>query len=278
MSVIKERKKVTINTFIAKKAKGEKITMLTAYDYFTAHLLDAAGIDAVLVGDSASNVIHGFNSTIPITMDIMVAHTAAVSRGSKNPLLIADMPFLSFQPSIETAILNAGRFLKEGNAEAVKMEGGIEMADTVKRVVECGIPVMGHIGLTPQAIHRFGGPKVQGREARSRAYLLESAQALEEAGCFAIVLELLESDIAKTITSSLKTAATIGIGAGLQCDGQVLVTNDMLGLRDEGFKPKFLREYADLPPVITDAVKRFIEDVKSGRFPSEEESYRSENG
>jgi 3-methyl-2-oxobutanoate hydroxymethyltransferase len=278
MSVIKERKKVTINTFVAKKAKGEKITMLTAYDYFTAKLLDQAGVDAILVGDSASNVIHGFQSTIPITMDIMVAHMAAVSRGAKNPLLIADMPFLSFQPSIETAILNAGRFLKEGNAEAVKIEGGIEMAETVKRVVECGIPVMGHIGLTPQSIHRFGGPKVQGREARSRAYLLESAQALEEAGCFSIVLELLESDIAKTITSSLKTAATIGIGAGVQCDGQVLVITDILGLREEGFKPKFLREYADLPPIIVDAAKRFIEDVKSGRFPSDEESYKSENG
>lgn len=278
MSVIKDRKKVTVNTFIAKKAKGEKITMLTAYDYFVARLLDQAGIDAILVGDSASNVVHGFHSTIPITMDIMVAHTAAVSRGSRNPLLIADMPFLSFQPSIETAILNAGRFLKEGNAEAVKIEGGIEMAETIKRLVECGIPVMGHIGLTPQSIHRFGGPKVQGREARSRAYLLESAQALEEAGCFSIVLELLESDIAKTITSSLKTAATIGIGAGIQCDGQVLVINDILGLRDEGFKPKFLREYADLPPIIVDAAKRFIEDVKSGRFPNDEESYKSENG
>jgi 3-methyl-2-oxobutanoate hydroxymethyltransferase len=273
MSKSDDRKKITIQTFINKKAKGEKIAVLTAYDYFTAKLLDQAGIDSVLVGDSASNVIHGYDSTLPITMDVMIAHTAAVARGTKKALVVADMPFLSFQPSIETAVLNAGRFLKEGGAEAVKIEGGIEMAATVRRVVECGIPVMGHIGMTPQSIHRFGGPKVQGKEEKSRAYLMESALALEEAGCFSMVLELVQTDVAREITKSLKTAATIGIGAGPHCDGQVLVINDILGLREEEFKPKFLRQYADLPPIISDAVKRFIEDVRRGAYPSEEESY-----
>lgn len=273
MSVIKELKKVTIQTFVTKKAKGEKITMLTAYDHFIARLLDSVGVDCILVGDSAANVVHGFSSTLPITMDIMVAHTAAVSRGTKRALVVADMPFLSFQPSLETAITNAGRFLKEGFAEAVKIEGGMEMVATVKRVVECGIPVMGHIGLTPQSIHRFGGPKVQGREDKSKQYLIESALALEEAGCFSMVLELVQGDIAKEITSRLSTSATIGIGAGVDCDGQVLVTNDMLGLRDEGFHPKFLREYADLKPTILDAAKRYVDDVKAQKFPDDSESF-----
>ena len=273
MATTKERKKTTIQTFIGKKARGEKIAVLTAYDYYMAKLLDQAGIDATLIGDSASNVVHGYDSTLPITMDVMIAHTAAVARGTEKALTIADMPFLSFQPSTETAILNAGRFLKEGMAETVKIEGGIEMAATVKRVIECGIPVMGHIGLTPQSIHSFGGPKVQGRKGKSRAYLMESALALEEAGCFSIVLELMLADSAREITAALKTAATIGIGAGPDCDGQVLVINDILGLREAGFKPKFLRQYADLPPVITEAVKKFINDVRRGDYPAEEESY-----
>ncbi len=273
MSSVKSKKKVTIQTILRKKAKGEKIAMLTAYDYFTAKLLDEAGVDAILVGDSASNVIHGYDSTLPITMDVMVAHMAAVSRGSHRALLIADMPFMSFQPSLQTAIENAGRFLKEGNAEAVKIEGGLEMVDTVKRVIECGIPVMAHIGLTPQSIHRFGGPRVQGRHEKSRTYLLDSALALQEAGCFSIVLELMESAIAAEITSSLDTMATIGIGAGPACDGQILVINDILGLRPEGFKPQFLREYANLSPIISDAARQYIDDVKKGNYPSEEESY-----
>jgi 3-methyl-2-oxobutanoate hydroxymethyltransferase len=256
MSKASERKKTTVQTFINKKVKGEKITVLTAYDYYMAKLLDQAGIDAILVGDSAANVVHGFDSTLPITMDVMVAHTAAVARGTEKALVIADMPFLSFQPSTAIAIANAGRFLKEGRAKAVKMEGGIEMAATVKRVVECGIPVMGHIGLTPQSIHRWGGPKVQGREEKSRAYLMESALALEEAGCFAMVLELINADTAGKITAALKTAATIGIGAG-----------------EEGFAPKFLRQYADLPPIIAEAVKKYIDDVRLGDYPGEEESF-----
>lgn len=273
MSAAKKRTKTTVNSFIHMKAKGEKIAVLTAYDCFIARLLDQTGIDAILVGDSAANVVHGYDTTLPISMDVMIAHTAAVARGTQKALVIADMPFLSFQPSVETAILNAGRFLKEGSAEAVKIEGGVEMAPTVKRIVDCGIPVMGHIGLTPQSIHRFGGPKIQGRKEASRVYLRESAQALQEAGCFSIVLELVEAETARQITAALDTAATIGIGAGVGCDGQVLVTNDMLGLREEGFKPKFLREYASLTPVITDAIEKYIDDVRNKRFPGDRESY-----
>ena len=273
MSSIKRNKKTTVQTFIHKKAKGEKITVLTAYDYYIAKLLDRSGIDAILVGDSAANVVHGFDSTLPITMDIMVAHTAAVARGTEKALVIADMPFLSFQPSIEEAIRNAGRFLKEGNAQAVKIEGGLEMVPTIKRVIECGIPVMGHIGLTPQSIHRFGGPKVQGRKEASLTYLIDSALALEEAGCFSMVLELVEKDSASKISSALKTAASIGIGAGAGCDGQVLVTNDMLGLKEDDFTPKFLRQYAHLTPIIENAIKKFIDDVTSGKYPSDEESF-----
>lgn len=264
---------MTVNRIVKKKANGEKIVVLTAYDWFMAKLLDRCGIDIILVGDSAANVVHGYDSTLPITMDVMVAHTAAVSRGNECALVVADMPFLSFQPSTETAILNAGRFLKEGSAHAVKLEGGLEMAPTVKRLVELGIPVMGHIGLTPQSIHRFGGPKVQGRNEQSQTYLRESALALEEAGVFSMVLELVQTDTAREITASLKTAATIGIGAGVHCDGQVLVINDILGLGEGEFKPKFVREYADLTPIIEDAVKRYIDDVRSGSYPGDEESY-----
>lgn len=273
MSVVKNKNKVTVQSVVRMKSRGEKIAVLTAYDYFTAGLLDEAGIDILLVGDSAANVIHGYDSTLPITMDVMIAHTAAVARGAKRSLIVADMPFLSFQPSVEIAVTNAGRFLKEGNAEAVKIEGGIEMVPTVKRVIECGIPVMGHIGLTPQSIHRFGGPKVQGKGKKSRSYLMESAVALEDAGCFSMVLELTEREMAVDITAALHTCATIGIGAGPGCDGQVLVTNDILGLREPGFKPKFLREYANLPPVISDAAKRYIRDVREGKYPSDDESF-----
>ena len=273
MGYISDKKRMTVGRIVKKKASGEKIVVLTAYDWFMAKVLDRCGIDIILVGDSAANVVHGHDSTLPITMDVMIAHTAAVSRGNESALVVADMPFLSFQPSTETAILNAGRFLKEGGAHAVKLEGGLEMVPTVKRLVEIGIPVMGHIGLTPQSIHRFGGPKIQGRKKKSQTYLRESALALEEAGCFSMVLELVETDTAREITESLKTAATIGIGAGVHCDGQVLVINDILGLGEGEFKPKFVRQYADLSPIISDAVKRFIADVKSGNYPGDEESY-----
>ena len=273
MSVIKKRKKVTVQTIRRMKSQGDKIAVLTAYDHYMAGLLDQVGIDILLVGDSASNVIHGFQTTLPIGMDIMVSHTAAVARGNDKALIVADMPFMSYQPSIETAILSAGRFLAEGGAESVKIEGGTEMVPTIKRLIECGIPVMGHIGLTPQSINRIGGPKVQGRGKESRAYLMESALALEEAGCFSMVLELMDTEVASEITQALKTTATIGIGAGPNCDGQVLVINDILGLRDPGFKPRFVREYADLPPIISDAAQRFIEDVRSGNYPNDDESF-----
>jgi 3-methyl-2-oxobutanoate hydroxymethyltransferase len=274
MSHTTKTKRVTISSLYKKKQENKKISILTAYDYFMASLLDQAGLDCLLVGDSASNVIHGHTSTLAATMDMMLLHTAAVSRGTKRAMVIADMPFLSFQTSAEDAIRNAGLFLRDGGAHAVKMEGGLEMIPTIKRVIESGIPVMGHIGLTPQSINRFGGPRVQGRDAYSAEYLKESALALEDVGCFACVLELVRTDVAKDMTGSLKTMATIGIGAGPYCDGQVLVVNDIMGLREEGFKPKFLREYASLPPIISDAARRFVEDVTSGEFPSEDdESY-----
>lgn len=264
-------KKITVSTFIKKKKQGEKIAVLTAYDYYTAKFLDKAGVDCLLVGDSAGMVIHGERSTLPITMDIMLAHTRAVARATKNALVIGDMPFLSYQPSLETAITNAGRFLKEAYAEAVKIEGGIEMAQTVKRLFECGIPVMGHIGHTPQSIHRFGGAKVKGRREASKQYLLESAQALEEAGAFSMVLELIQTDTAAEITR-LVHIPTIGIGSGKECDGQVLVINDILGLYDE-FKPKFVRRYADLADIIEKAAAAYINDVKTGSYPSPDESF-----
>ncbi len=274
MSHTTRTKRVTISSLLKLKQEGKKITILTAYDYFTASLLDRAELDCLLVGDSAANVIHGHPTTLAATMDMMLLHTSAVSRGASRAMVIADMPFLSFQPSAEDAIRNAGRFLRDGGAQAVKMEGGLEMISTIKRVVESGIPVMGHIGLTPQSINRFGGPRVQGRDAHSAEYLRESALALEDVGCFACVLELVRTDVARNITESLKHMATIGIGAGPYCDGQVLVINDILGLREEGFKPKFLREYADLVPVISDAARRFAKDVRDGSFPNEdEESY-----
>jgi 3-methyl-2-oxobutanoate hydroxymethyltransferase len=273
MSVVKKNTKTRVPDILRMKRRSEKITVLTAYDYFTARILDQAGIDVILVGDTAANVVHGFETTLPMTMDLMVSHCAAVSRGNQKALIVGDMPFLTFQLSERDAILNAGRYLAEGGAEAVKLEGGLEMLPTIRRLVEIGIPVMGHIGLTPQSINRIGGPKVQGRGKRSRDYLMESALALEEAGCFSCVLELVRQDVSAEITSALKTMATIGIGAGPGCDGQVLVIHDILGLREPGFKPKFLREYADLPPIISDAAKRFIRDVKTGDYPSNDESF-----
>lgn len=266
------RKKITVARFAAKKSRGEKIAVLTAYDYFTARFLDRAGVDSLLVGDSVSMVQYGEKSTLPITMEIMLAHTKAVAEAAEFALVIGDMPFLSYQPSIEVAVFNAGRFLKEGRAEAVKLEGGLEMVPTVKRICECGMPVMGHLGMTPQSIHRFGGAKVQGKNDRSKQYLIESAQALEEAGAFSIVLELIQSDTAAAITKTVNIP-TIGIGAGKYCDGQVLVINDILGLYED-FKPKFVRFYADLPPVIEKAARDFVADVKSGAYPSDDESFQ----
>jgi 3-methyl-2-oxobutanoate hydroxymethyltransferase len=263
--------KVTVKTFQKMKQKGEKIAILTAYDFFTAKILDELGVDSILVGDSANMVFYGAKNTLSITLEQMLYHTKAVSSAVKRVLVIGDMPFLSYQTSISEAILNAGRFLKEGGADGVKIEGGIEMVETVKRLIEVGIPVMGHIGMTPQSTGKFGGYSVQGKNEKGAQYLLESARALEEAGCFSIVLECIPRELAKKITSSLKIP-TIGIGAGLDCDGQVLVVNDILGLYEE-FKPKFVRRYAELSKEIRKACKNFIEDVKAKKYPAEEESY-----
>ncbi|MFH2036699.1 MAG: 3-methyl-2-oxobutanoate hydroxymethyltransferase [Candidatus Zixiibacteriota bacterium] len=268
------RKKITVSSFVNKKSKGEKIAVLTAYDYYTAKFLDQAGADAILVGDSVGMVIYGHKTTHQMTMEIMLAHTKAVSSAVEKALVIGDMPFMSYQPSLKTAVKNAGRFISEAMAHTVKLEGGIEMADCIKRITECGIPVMGHIGMTPQSIFKFGGPaapRVQGRNDESRNYLIESAQALETAGAYGIVLELVAKETAKEITNAIKIP-TIGIGAGKNCDGQVLVTNDILGLVDD-FQPKFVRRYADLAHTIEEAAGRYIKDVKEGNFPGDDECF-----
>ena len=265
------RKHISVTKFVDKKTKGEKIAVLTAYDYFTARFLDNAGVDAILVGDSVGMVVYGEKNTHAVTMEMMLAHTRAVAKAEPAALVIGDMPYMSYQPSLKTAVTNAGRFAAEAGAESVKLEGGIEMIPTVKRIIECGIPVMGHLGMTPQSVHRFGGPKVQGRKDASRQYLLESAQALQEAGAFGIVLELIQSDTAEEITRAI-TIPTIGIGAGKHCDGQVLVINDITGMYDI-FQPKFVRRYADLANIIEKAASEFVADVKSGGYPSDDESF-----
>lgn len=263
--------KVTVPEIKRMKEKGEKITSLTAYDYSFARILDAAGIDILLVGDSLGSVIQGQESTLPVTLDDVIYHTRAVVRGRKRALVVADMPFLSFQISVEEAKRNAGRLLQEGGAEAVKLEGGVEMLETVEAIVEIGIPVMGHVGLTPQSLHRFGGYKVQGKDRDQREKIIQDALAVEEGGAFSIVLEGIPMDLAQEITRRL-SIPTIGIGAGLHCDGQVLVVHDMLGLFDM-YAPKFVKQYADLKGVMAEAVKNFITEVKEGRFPDEEHSF-----
>lgn len=263
--------KVTVPEIKRMKEKGEKITSLTAYDYSFARILDAAGIDILLVGDSLGSVIQGQESTLPVTLDDVIYHTRAVVRGRKRALVVADMPFLSFQISVEEAKRNAGRLLQEGGAEAVKLEGGVEMLETVEAIVEIGIPVMGHVGLTPQSLHRFGGYKVQWKDRDQREKIIQDALAVEEGGAFSIVLEGIPMDLAQEITRRL-SIPTIGIGAGLHCDGQVLVVHDMLGLFDM-YAPKFVKQYADLKGVMAEAVKNFITEVKEGRFPDEEHSF-----
>jgi len=264
-------KKITVRSFVKFKQRGEKVAILTAYDFFTARILDQIGMDAILVGDSANMVFYGSPNTLSISMDQMIYHTKAVASAVKRALVIADMPFLSYQTNTEEAVSNAGRFLKEGGADAVKMEGGLEMADTIKRIIEVGIPVMGHIGLTPQSINRFGGYVVRGKSDEERRYLMESAKKLEQIGCFSVLLESIPKDLAHKITESIKVP-TIGIGAGAGCDGQVLVVNDILGLFED-FKPKFVRRYVELGKEMRKACRNFLDDVKSGKFPSEEESY-----
>lgn len=266
-----ERKKETILDLQARKSKGERITMLTAYDYIGAQLVDAAGVDIILVGDSLGMVIMGLESTIPVTMDAMLHHCRAVARGATYAHLTGDMPFMSYQTDIATAVGNAGRFLKEAGMDSVKLEGGREMAGTVRAIVDAGIPTMGHIGLTPQSINKLGGYRVQGRTAAAAKRLLEDALALEASGCFAIVLEAVPAQVAGIITARL-TIPTIGIGAGPDCDGQVLVYHDILGLFDR-LQPRFVREYAQLRPVILAAFEAYREDVLAGRFPADEHTY-----
>jgi 3-methyl-2-oxobutanoate hydroxymethyltransferase len=267
----KTRKKVTVLTIQKKKDKRQPITMLTAYDYSSAQLVDEAGIDMILVGDSLAMVMLGMESTVSLTMDEMLHHCRAVARGAKHSFLVGDMPFMSYQADTAEAVRNAGRFLKEGNMEAVKLEGGEEMVETVKAIVRAGIPVMGHIGLTPQSISKLGGYRVQGKTAADAARLLKDALALEQAGCFSIVLEAIPAAVAAVITEKLHIP-TIGIGAGADCDGQVLVYHDLLGLFDR-FTPSFVRRYADGRQVILKALIDFSEEVTDGRFPAEEHTY-----
>ena len=254
------------------KIQGEKITVLTAYDYGMASILDESDIDIILVGDSLGMVVLGYDTTLPVTMEDMLHHTKAVSRAAQNALIVADMPFLSYQISPTTALANAGRFLQEANAQAVKLEGGREYAEIVQKITSAGIPVMAHLGLTPQSIHQIGGYKVQGKKEDAARKIVEDAKILEEAGAFSLVLECIPEGLASEITHSL-TIPTIGIGAGVNCDGQVLVINDMLGIY-ERFTPKHVKKYANLNLEIKKAVKTYIAEVKHGTFPDSEHSFK----
>jgi len=267
-------KKKTIQDFITMKVKGEKISMLTAYDASLASMIDAAGIEMVLVGDSLGNVLLGYESTVPVTMEEMLHHCKAVRRGVKQAFLVGDMPFMSYQVSQGEAIGNAGRFLKEAGCDAVKLEGGTEVCDTVRAIVRAGIPVMGHIGLTPQTASQLGGYKVQGKDEGSARKLLQSARDLELAGAFSIVLECIPTQLSEAITRAV-SIPTIGIGAGKYCDGQVLVTHDMVGMYEK-FIPSFVKQYAKLAPQIKEAVAAYNKEVKNGSFPDEELSFNME--
>lgn len=263
--------KVTVNTLRLMKKEGEKIAMLTAYDYSMARLVDGAGVDIILIGDSGSNVVAGNSTTIPITLDEMIFMARSVVRGVKRAFVVCDMPFGSYEESPEQAFRNAVRIMKETGADGLKLEGGIEMAAIVKKLTMCGIPVMGHLGLTPQSVKQFGGFGVRAKEEAEALHLVRSAHALEEAGCFGIVLEKIPATLAAQVTSELHIPL-IGIGAGDKTDGQVLVVNDMLGM-DSAFKPKFVRRYADLETVISNAVGHYVNDVKDNAFPDKTEQY-----
>lgn len=263
--------KVTTQTVVEMKVRSEKISMLTAYDYTMGGIIDSAGIDVILVGDSASNVMAGHDTTIPMTMDHMIYHTSCVVRGVDRALVIADLPFMTYQVTAKEALINAGRMMKEAGAHAVKLEGGKSITNTVKKIVDAGIPVMGHLGLTPQSIYKFGTYKVRAKEEQEAEQLMKDALELEKAGVFSVVLEKIPSGLAKKVTETL-SVPTIGIGAGPHCDGQVLVLHDMLGLNKD-FSPRFLRRYADLHESMTGAVKHYISDVKKGSFPNENEQY-----
>lgn len=264
--------KNTVATFQKMKNKGTKISMLTAYDYSTAKLVDAAGINSILVGDSLGMVMLGYEDTLSVTMEDMIHHTAAVARGAKDALVIGDMPFMSYEVSVEQAVTNAGRLMKEGRANAVKLEGGVRVAEQIKAITKAGIPVCAHIGLTPQSVNAFGGFKVQGKTEEGAQQMIEDALAIQEAGAFAVVLECVPAKLAALISEKL-TIPTIGIGAGAGCDGQVLVYQDMLALFSD-FKPKFVKHFGNIGPQMTAAFKAYDEEVKAGTFPAEEHTFK----
>ncbi len=263
--------RVSISQIKEMKLKGEKIPMLTAYDYSTAKIIDEAGIPLVLVGDSLGMVVLGYESTIPVTMNEMVHHTKAVVRGTKNALVVGDMPFMTYHVSVEEALRNAARFIQEAGCQAVKLEGGVVVAETVERIVQCGIPVMGHIGLTPQSVNQLGGYKVQGRSVEAAKKLLEDAHSLERAGAFAVVLESVPAPLSRRITQGLGIP-TIGIGAGIHCDGQVQVISDVLGSFTD-FVPRHAKRYAALADIIKGVATSYASEVRSGSFPTEKQSY-----
>lgn len=263
--------KNTVVTFREAKKKGEKLTMLTAYDYSTAKLIDESGVNSILVGDSLGNVVLGYEDTISVTMEDMIHHGAAVARGVKNALLIIDMPFMSYQTSVYDAVVNAGRLMKEGRADAVKLEGGVEVCPQIKAITAAGIPVMAHLGLTPQSINAFGGFKVQGKNEAAARKLLEDAKAIEEAGAFGVVLECVPAKLAELISKELEIP-TIGIGGGNVCDGQVLVYQDMLGMFSD-FTPKFVKRFANVGEVMKEAFQAYCKEVQEGTFPAKEHEY-----
>ena len=271
MSVNKEIKRITTHTLHDMKSRGEKISMLTAYDYSMAIIVDAAGTDVILVGDSASNVMAWHETTLPITLDQMIYHASSVVRAAQRALIVVDLPFGTYQGNSKEALNSAIRIMKESGAHAVKMEGGVEIAESVTRILTAGIPVMGHLGLTPQSIYKFGTYTVRAKEEAEAAKLKQDALTLQQLGCFGIVIEKIPAQLGKEVTKSLHIP-TIGIGAGQHCDGQVLVIHDMLGL-NKGFKPRFLRQYADLYDVMNNAIQNYVSDVKGGSFPSEKEQY-----
>ena len=271
MSVHKELKRITINSLQEMKQKGERIAMLTSYDYSMASIVDDGGVDVILVGDSASNVMAGHETTLPITLDQMIYHAASVVRGVKRALVVVDLPFGSYQGNSKGALNSAIRIMKESGAHAVKLEGGAEVRESVERIITAGIPVMGHLGLTPQSIYKFGTYTVRAKEEAEALKLKEDALILQDAGCFSVVLEKIPAILAKEVTASVKIP-TIGIGAGMYCDGQVLVINDMIGLT-KGFHPRFLRQYLNLYDQINVAVKGYVKDVKDADFPNEKEQY-----
>ncbi|HEY8396727.1 MAG TPA: 3-methyl-2-oxobutanoate hydroxymethyltransferase [Flavihumibacter sp.] len=271
MSVHKEVKKVTTHTLLKMKAAGEKIAMLTAYDYSFARIFDEAGVDVLLVGDSASNVMAGNDTTVPITLEHMIYHAQCVVRGVNRALVVVDLPFGSYQSNSDIALASAIRIMKETGGHSIKLEGGEEVAESIRRIVNAGIPVMGHLGLTPQSIYKFGTYSVRAKEEAEAAKLKKDALILQEAGCFAIVLEKIPAELAREVTESLNVP-TIGIGAGHHCDGQVLVMHDMLGINND-FNPRFLRKYLNLHDQIVSAVGNYVDDVRSGDFPNEQEQY-----